>query len=333
MTKYKITMKNEVHDEIFAIMHNINELNKGYEIGGWFFGEWTYLEEQDIAVLNLNEFVIPKQKVSKTEVDISPESMLDMIKEYGSQKMNTIVAHWHIHPFGKGKTNWSGGDENKISDWTDPNKGRDTFCFLLSSEDEIKGRIIINKLALNPITNCNEFVQEDIDNIVIERETPIMISPLIEKIRARINDKVETQVYEYKFDKDKKNKKNKKYKHNLNITNTIDRNNNYTEELDSYGIENYEEGLYLIMSHELHKHIWNYFKQSEDRPNIFFPNREAHEINRVMWFYEITDIKQKEIFMESLEIFMEEIYADLEEEKRARIIENSYIKGYDYGFD
>ena len=121
-------------------MHNIKTLNEGKEIGGWLTGN-IELKEKTIIV-TLEEFIIPKQTVTGTEVDISPESMIETIKEIG-EKTNNIKAHWHIHPFGKGKTNWSQTDEEKIKEFTKPEQ-REIFIFLLSSEDWMKARIIIN---------------------------------------------------------------------------------------------------------------------------------------------------------------------------------------------
>lgn len=337
MTKYIITMKNEVYDEIFAIMHNINELNKGYELGGWFFGKWNYTEETDEAILNLNEFIIPKQKVHKTEVDISPDSMIDMIKEFGIEKMNEIVAHWHIHPFGKGKTNWSGGDEEKISNWMDPNKNRQVFCFLLSSEDEIKGRIIINKIAINPLTNFEEYVQESIDDIAIQREIPLSISPLIEKIKKRIDEKVEVTTYTYNTNFNKNtnnfnndNKKSKKQKRNekkeLNLENCFETKNQNNIDIfeDFYNIEEFKEGICVKMSNDLYTYIWKFYTQNNSIPNVFYPDNEAHEINQVIWFYKMDENVDRSSFKTKLKDIFEEALLLIEEDK----LEKSYTEAY-----
>jgi len=109
--EFEVLLKNEVYDEIFALMNNIEQLNGGKEIGGWLTGSWKV--ENDEATLLLDRFIIPKQEVSYGEVDMSPESMTDTMKEIGLEECNRIKAHWHIHPFGKGTTDWSQIDEEK----------------------------------------------------------------------------------------------------------------------------------------------------------------------------------------------------------------------------
>ena len=107
--EFEIKMKANVYDEIDTLMKNIKELNDGNEIGGWLLGEWSIDDDNDNggkATLELDEFIIPEQDVSYGEVDIDPSSITDMIKEFGTQKCNRVKAHWHIHPFGNGETDF-----------------------------------------------------------------------------------------------------------------------------------------------------------------------------------------------------------------------------------
>lgn len=175
----------EVNKILQTLMHNIKDLNEGDEIGAWLLGDWTQKEET--LTLLLDNVIIPKQDVSKAEVDISPASMIDTIKEIGQDQCNRIKAHWHIHPFGKGRTNWSSIDESKISDFMEPEKGREIFVFLLSSEDQIKARVEIN--ATTTILGIKTTIKRSIDDLEVsiqgqEDET------LIKQIKARIEEKV-----------------------------------------------------------------------------------------------------------------------------------------------
>ena len=118
----EIQLKKQVHKEMTTIMQNIKELNDNDEIGAWLLGEWT--KNKNKITLTLDQLVIPKQEVSSAEVDISPESMIDTIKEIGATGSNRIKAHWHIHPFDSGTPTWSTIDDDKITDFMEPDKGR-----------------------------------------------------------------------------------------------------------------------------------------------------------------------------------------------------------------
>jgi hypothetical protein len=182
---FEIVLKEEVYEEIFSLMGNIDKLNNGDEIGAWLLGEWNF--EDNKGTLTLDEFVIPKQDVSGSEVDISPESMADTLKELGAEKCNRIKAHWHIHPFGNGSTNWSGTDEEKIKDFMLPEKGREIFVFLLSSEDRIKARVELNIKGVVCGKNIN--IKQSIDDIDVERLGQDN-KTIFDKLKARIDEKV-----------------------------------------------------------------------------------------------------------------------------------------------
>lgn len=191
--EFKIQMKREVHDEIFTLMRNIKDINGGDEIGGWVLGDWHV--DGNTATLILDEFVIPKQEVSKTEVDISPTSMTDTLKELGPERCNRIKAHWHIHPFGTGKTNWSGIDEDKIKDFMEPQTGREIFVFLLSSEDWMKARVELNMKTTLLGKEVN--VKRTIDDLEVETEKTTSELSLFEKLKLRVEEKVSKHVYKY----------------------------------------------------------------------------------------------------------------------------------------
>jgi len=188
--EFEIKMKAEVYDTIDTLMRNIKELNDGDEIGGWLLGDWTIDddEEETKATLILNEFIIPQQEVSGGEVNIEPSSMTDMIKEFGSEKCNKVKAHWHIHPFGSGKTDWSGVDEEKIRDFMEPTKGREIFVFLLSSEDRIKARVELN--TKTTILGKTFNIKKSYDNLDIERENnndTTVFNTLKERIKLKVS--------------------------------------------------------------------------------------------------------------------------------------------------
>lgn len=144
--KFNISMEKEAYEQINSIMKYNDEINGGDEIGGWLTGDWNFTTDDKgvtTGALALDKFVLPKQKVSRVEVDISPESMMDTIKTIGVEQSNRIKAHWHIHPFNKGDTDWSSIDEEKIANFISPVKNRQIFVFLLSSLDQIKARVEI----------------------------------------------------------------------------------------------------------------------------------------------------------------------------------------------
>lgn len=186
--KWKIVLKDKVYDEIHTLMKYDKELNGENEIGGWLTGDWTF--KDDTGTLLLDRFVIPKQTVSKTEVDISPESMIDTVKELGVEQSNRLKAHWHIHPFGTGETDWSSIDEDKITDFMHPTKNREIFVFLLSSFDWMKARVELRMKT--KLLGMEQIIVHSFDNLPVERENSIDIdNPYIEPLKKRIAEKVE----------------------------------------------------------------------------------------------------------------------------------------------
>lgn len=191
---YKIVMKNKVYDEIFTLMQNIENLNAGKEIAAFLTGDWTFIEKIKEVKLLLDNFIIPTQVVSAAEVEIKEEGMIDVLKQIGIENGNRIKAHWHIHPFSTGDTSWSITDEEKITDFMDPNKNRDIFVFLLSSKDKIKARVIINWHTKHPISGKNYTITKFIDNLeVFREETPDNI--YMDILKTKIKEKVTSPVY------------------------------------------------------------------------------------------------------------------------------------------
>ena len=181
-------MKDRVWEQVHTLMSNIKKLNEGDEIGGWLLGDWTPNAKDDKSTLVLDEFVIPKQKVSGVEVDMSPESMADILKELGPEKCNRIKAHWHIHPWA-GKTDWSGTDEEKIRDFMDPTKARGLFVFLLSSTDTLKGRVeLVFKGSNTFLGEVN--LKQSFDDLEIGHEGSNNLA-ILSELEARIKEKVE----------------------------------------------------------------------------------------------------------------------------------------------
>jgi len=184
-------MKDRVWEQVHTLMGNIKKLNDGDEIGGWMLGDWIPNAKDDTSTLVLDEFIIPKQKVSSVEVDMSPESMSDIIKELGPEKCNRIKAHWHIHPWA-GKTDWSGTDEEKIKDFMDPTKDRGLFVFLLSSTDTLKARVELTFKGTNSFLG-EVNLKQHFDDLEVGHEGSNNIAILAE-LEARIKEKVTRSV-------------------------------------------------------------------------------------------------------------------------------------------
>lgn len=192
---FKIIMKDNVYDKLFCLMNNIKDINSGDEIGAWILGDWKTNRDNDTLTLLIDNFIIPKQKVSGAEVDISPESMSDTVREIGIKNANRIRGHWHIHPFGTGETNWSSIDETKINDFTSIEKERDLFVFLLSSLDTLKARVeFVGELKI-PLIKETFKIKQSIDDLEVERESGYKKSPYLEELKQRIKDKVEKQTF------------------------------------------------------------------------------------------------------------------------------------------
>lgn len=201
--KYEIRLKQDVMRKMKLIMKHVKEINNDNEIGAWLTGEWKIVEKstdkkevnEKVGVLILDEMIIPKQKVHRTEVDIGPETMIDLIQKRGVEVTNRIKAHWHIHPFGTGKTDWSSIDEEKISSFMDPEKQRKVFVFLLSSYDWMKARVEMNVSMKNPVSGSEENVKVKYDDIdVLDEQEAMMDEKMLEEIKAEIKENVEESV-------------------------------------------------------------------------------------------------------------------------------------------
>jgi len=180
--EYEIIMNKESLNTIQCLMSNIDSLVKGYEIGAWLLGKWDFSGEK--LTLNIDKVHLPKQKISRAEVNIEMDSIRDMIQELGVEESNRLVGHWHIHPFNKGTTNWSSIDETKISAFM---KDRELFCFLLSSLDQLKGRVEARIKTHSKLLNQEIVITESMDNLPIITEKD---NTLVESLRARIEEKV-----------------------------------------------------------------------------------------------------------------------------------------------
>lgn len=202
--EFKITMDKEPYDRVTTLMKENDTLNRGEEIAGWFTGEWSinWSTTESEAHLNLDDFIIPKQEVSRGDVDLDEESMLDVVREFGHQKSNRIKAHWHLHPFGKGETNWSSTDEEMIRSYMEHDDHRRFFVFLLSSNDLIKARVVWKEYREDPFTQEKGTFLQSRDNLPVE----VNNEKIEDQLRARIQEKVT-----YK----------QKHEHRFNYTNTV----------------------------------------------------------------------------------------------------------------
>lgn len=315
----KIRINKEPYKEITTLMHNIKEINKGDEIGGWLLGKWENNGKE--LELTLDKFIIPKQDVSGTEVDISPESMIDTIKEIGTEEGNRIKAHWHIHPFGKGNTNWSGVDEEKIEDFMHPEKQRDIFVFLLSSEDQIKARVEIRlKGKVNgmetPIT-----LTRSIDNLpVLTEETEN--KEIIEKLKERVKEKIKRAEPITSY-----------WSPYINYKKTVRQSTHWNKR--KFDIDATKETVEVLMEEELEAYIY----QNWDRiPTELVPNdtRQSAKGKRV-WIYDEKDKKKQKILIKELKKSFETIRDEMtsmgkeEEDEWERPINSNYrIRDYYY---
>jgi len=308
----KVVIKDEVYDEVITLMENINDLNKGNEIGGWLTGDYNV--DGDNITLYLDSFIIPTQKVSKTEVDISPESMTDMMKEFGTEVTNRVKAHWHIHPFGTGDTNWSGTDEEKIEDFMDMSKGREIFTFLLSSEDKIKARMVFNMKTT--ILGNTFTMREDINDVeVVKESTPIKDINILKKLKNRIETKVKED--------------------DIKITyNNITKDDWYGESQKEYLSE-----LYFINKSKNRVHVsvdngfWEYIQESMlASDDLKSPDMEKKYTTRTVLNYVTSkkDAKKlKKLIKEELDLLENEYYV----EKYSKYEEDGLIKDYLNGDD
>lgn len=188
---FEIRIEEKPLEILKTIMFNNEELNNGNEIGAWLLGKWS--EEKDKAIATIKEIHIPKQEVQSAEVDISPDSMINTVKELGPKKCREIIGHWHIHPFSKGRTDWSGIDESKIKDWMDPTKQREVFLFLLSSLDWMKGRIEINiQNKFKEMEFTTRYTLDDMEINTISKQNKELFEQVKKEIALKVREKKQT---------------------------------------------------------------------------------------------------------------------------------------------
>ena len=107
--------------------------------------------------LVLDDILIPPQEASTGEVDIDGKSQVEMYKEYGAEKCQRIIGHWHSHhTMG---TFFSQTDETMMKSYSE-NK---PFCiFIVSSQGKHLIRLVFrNKPYEFKIENVEYEVEED----------------------------------------------------------------------------------------------------------------------------------------------------------------------------
>tara|TARA_Y100000310_G_scaffold341019_1_gene438796 strand:+ start:5206 stop:6138 length:933 start_codon:yes stop_codon:yes gene_type:complete len=292
--EFEIVLKDEVYDEVYTLMRNIKTLNDGDEIGGWFLGDWKFTNEK--AELLLDEFIIPKQEVSGAEVNIEEDSMLDTIKEIGTDKCNRIKAHWHIHPFGNGDTNWSSTDEEKIRDFMNPEKEREIFVFLLSSEDRMKARVELNiRGTIKKQTIC---VRKSLDNLDVRKDSRELVSPYFEKLKKRIEEKVERRAYSTVYNA-----------HQWKDTTGTDITDSMFEPQFTVNIN--RDGVYVVMYDDFAEYITCHDLASEE---LKTPTNIKEKPNgKVSWFFEVKQKKNRKAVKKMLSEELADIQAEFEE--------------------
>jgi len=190
MIDVKVEFEKRLYKKLKCIMNNINIVNDGKELGAWLLGKWR--KDEESYILKLHEMIIPKQKVYGEEVDLSPESMIEVVNEIGHKKSNMIKAQWHIHPFSSNVPSWSPWDEIQIADLMNPEKDRKIFVFLLSGMNDIIAKVVINtKSKINIINGISEEVDVTtvLDDVEILNETNVDQN-LYDNIKKEIEGKI-----------------------------------------------------------------------------------------------------------------------------------------------
>jgi len=188
---WKVKFKDGVYKKLKFLMANIGELNGGKELALWFTGKWVEIE--DGFMLIVDGWFFPEQSASTGEVEIDENDMISLIREYGHDKIETVKAHWHIHPFSNYKPNWSNTDDNKIEDFMHPEKDRDLFVFILSSKGEIVAKVVANLTAnIKPFNKKVKF-QKMYDDVEIVNETK-MDKKLFKVLKSEIKKKVRNPI-------------------------------------------------------------------------------------------------------------------------------------------
>ena len=128
--------------------------------------------------LVLDDILIPPQEASTGEVDIDGKSQVEMFKEYGAEKCQRIIGHWHSHhTMG---TFFSQTDETMMKSYSE-NK---SFCiFIVSSE----GKHLIRMVFRN---KPYEFKIENVEYEVEEDEA--IKSEMEEEIKKKVKEPVVT---------------------------------------------------------------------------------------------------------------------------------------------
>lgn len=305
----KICMKEDVYDEIHVLMRDIQELNNGDEIGAWLLGEW---KEEEVPTLYIDEWYIPKQKVQRAEVEITPELMRDCIVTLGQNKCNKIVGHWHIHPFGKGDTHWSQPDIDNMTEFMNPDKNRQVFVFCLSSLDTLFARVEYNAV----VTHKNGFkqvVQTYYDKLPVQRGFEESNTDGVkEKLKSIIDKKVERVEEKWKtipsyidsgymFDRT-----NNKWKPMNSQYNNYD-DEDYDDELYEIIVDKYQNTVKVIIRKDL-----SITYEDEVQKELRVPYHSKYDlgINKVyLYSFPNYNEKQLRIFADQVEDVMVQVQA------------------------
>lgn len=137
------------------LLTKLNILSSQYntEIGGYLIGEVKNGE------INLQDILIPEQRVTSASVTIDSRDQIQLLKKYGTEKCRRIIGHWHSHA--KMGCFWSGQDMfnmNNIMSY------KDYFVFIVSSNEDHKCRICISK----PIRIAAEDVPLELKSLSID---------------------------------------------------------------------------------------------------------------------------------------------------------------------
>jgi len=117
----KIYVTREVYQKIRIFTSNFTS----NEVGGWLCGEF-----KDDQIL-IDDLLIPEQEVSAGDVMITGKQTILMRKEYGKEKCQRIIGHWHSHH--NMSAFWSNTDENNMTTIMEP---RERFVFLVTSTNK-----------------------------------------------------------------------------------------------------------------------------------------------------------------------------------------------------
>lgn len=148
-----------------SLLNKLNYITNTYshEVGGYLLGEIKG------GIIYLQDLLIPRQNVSSTSVEITPESQLELRRTY-RDKCNRIIGHWHSHhTMG---AFWSATDEENMKNFM---IRKDLFIFLVTSTTNHKVRVSLRDPLNFDIDDC-ELEVSDLTFQLLRKRVDSMIN-------------------------------------------------------------------------------------------------------------------------------------------------------------